>query len=55
MGLIDHTIKYKTDKQQGLTVYYRERYYNQYLVITYNGKEYETESLCCTPETNVTL
>ena len=37
--------------------------YIQYLVITYNGKEYEkvyisiciTESLCCTPETNTTL
>ena len=35
--------------------------YVQYLIINYNGKEYEkesvciTESLCCTPETNTTL
>ena len=30
--------------------------YIQYLVITYNGKESEkAESLCCTPETNMTL
>ena len=47
--------------------------YIQYLIITYNGKEWEriyilthtytyiciyvgiTESLCCTPETNITL
>ena len=34
--------------------------YIQYLVVTYNGKEYEkeyiykTESLCCVPETNTT-
>ena len=30
----------------------------QYLVITYNGKEYKkyvAESLCSTPETNITL
>ena len=33
--------------------------YTQYLVVTYNGKEYIyiyiTESLRCTPETNTTL
>ena len=37
--------------------------YAQYLIITYNGKEYEKEyiytylciSLCYTPETNITL
>ena len=33
--------------------------FTQYLVITYKGKdsekESETESLCCTPETNTTL
>ena len=29
--------------------------YIQYLVIKYNGKKSEMESLCCTPETNTTL
>ena len=56
------------DEQQGPTVYSTGNYI-QYLVITYNGKEYIyvciymfvyiyvciTESLCCTPETNTTL
>ena len=55
MGLT-HTpyIKYINNK----ILLYSTGKYIQYLVIAYNGKEYEkeytyvTESLCCTPETN---
>ena len=39
---------------------YSTRKYIQYLIITYSGKKSEkytciTESLCCTPETNIIL
>ena len=45
---------------QGPTIKHRELYSIQYLVITYNGKEFEkniciTESLCSIPETNTIL
>ena len=55
-GVQDQQIQttiYKIDKQQGPTVQHRN--YVQYLVITYNGKEYEKEYICYTPETNLTL
>ena len=68
MWLIYTTTIYKTDNQQGPTVYSTGNS-TQYFVITYKRKEsekehiyvhicnyiYINESLCCIPETNMTL
>ena len=62
-----YTIICIIDNRQGPTVYIIGNYI-QFLVVIYNGKEYEkeiyiyiyrenyiTESLCCIPETNTAL